>query len=150
MSQTLPIFWKTISFFKKKIFSNFQTRFPCIFSDVTWGHIYMNRILSTSSSALHSQKLKNFLKKWFWEHGTSYCNIESTLEVKTTLNFSVTSSWPLMVFWSQMTIRPNMKVEILFTYPRYYICRVWKSLPLREFFLCYVHPYPDTRLLVIY
>ena len=59
MSHIIRIF----HFSKKFFFSNFLKRYPSTFSLLLWGHIHINRILSSYSSEFRSQKFKKFSKK---------------------------------------------------------------------------------------
>ena len=63
MSRRLWVILYKYFIFQKIFFSNFQTRFPRLFWNIFGGHIYMNRLVSTSSSALNSQKSKITSKK---------------------------------------------------------------------------------------
>ena len=49
--------------FSKIFFSDFLKRYPSTFSLLLWGHIHINRILSSYSSEFRSQKFKKFSKK---------------------------------------------------------------------------------------
>ena len=56
-------YYTNISFFKKFFFRIFKHDFRDFFEIFFGGHIYMNRLVSTSSSALNSQKSKITSKK---------------------------------------------------------------------------------------
>ena len=54
-------------FIFQKIVSNFLTRHPRTFKSFLWGHIHINRILSTYSSDQKSQKFKKLKKKLIFQ-----------------------------------------------------------------------------------
>ena len=97
--------FENISLFKK--ISDLWTRFSRTFLLATWGHIYMNRLVSTPSSALTNQKSNKFEKRLLSLNiAMSRVRVRTNvyyIQLDQTARFdsltSLTLVWPLMTLY---------------------------------------------------
>ena len=103
MSHELWVILYEYFIFQKFFFSDFLKRYPSTFSLLLWGHIHINRILSSYSSECRSQKFKKFSKKnWFLSLNIALRNIRVDGSWIRDRNFTLSCFWDSVEWFNKL------------------------------------------------